>query len=814
MTEPALNSVSLTNFRSIRGTVTVPLNAPVVLIHGPNGTGKTSVLSAIELALTGDIVAMRRVEPDYLSHLVHHGADEGQVRLSVGNMAEGVQNNGDLSIRAGALAGAPLLSGDLSRFFSERCYLAQATLGRLLEIYNDRSTERESELTRFVRDLLGLDQLDALVEGLHAASDRRNTRNLVPEYGATERAIAALEKQQNQLSRELATSTNAAAGLQKDIYKELQEASILVAGMDSNLQLNVLATLDAVAEDTRLTQLSGWIREFSSLASQAGKVQSSSERAHLARLEAAAGNARASRDGWMAAVGGALETTIDQLREQFADLPSVAASDPGTAVETALGRIRSELRRVDAAIVIDDAAIEEDETLRQVATLAQARIALLTEQLADEAGASDGLANTLTALLPHIDGDDCPVCGRDYSEISDKPLAAQLAAEIARFVERADRVTKLANARQEAEIDLHRADDNFRLNSSRRLSQEVRSSLQVRSATLTESAVTLADLMPGVTDGSRIIRAEAEATRDLASARYRSRLDADLRTTASRLCEAAGLEPPRDPEPLGDALKRVTETLSGEISNLTVRDRARRQVSARQTELARVLDQIDREKQSLALGAGELSKLRKAFAEAESRMLAARNLAKAATATHASIVRRVFNDSLNEIWRDLFVRLAPGEPFVPAFQIPEADSRELMAQLTTSHRLGGQGGSPGAMLSAGNLNTAALTLFLALHLAAGNRLPWLILDDPVQSMDEIHISQFAALLRTLSRQHGRRTVIAVHDRPLFDYLALELSPAYQGDILITVELKRSAEGDSVAEPTFHHWQRDPIFNIA
>ena len=109
------------------------------------------------------------------------------------------------------------------------------------------------------------------------------------------------------------------------------------------------------------------------------------------------------------------------------------------------------------------------------------------------------------------------------------------------------------------------------------------------------------------------------------------------------------------------------------------------------------------------------------------------------------------------------------------------------------------------MLSAGNLNTAALTLFLALHLSVEPVLPWLILDDPVQSMDEVHIAQFAALLRTLSKEHGRQLVIAVHERPLFEYLALELSPAFLGDELITIELSRSAEGSTIAEPTYVNW---------
>lgn len=78
---PALNSISITDFRSIRGTVTVPLGSPVVLIHGPNGSGKTSVLSALELALTGDILAMRRTEPAYATHLVHHGRDSSRIEV-------------------------------------------------------------------------------------------------------------------------------------------------------------------------------------------------------------------------------------------------------------------------------------------------------------------------------------------------------------------------------------------------------------------------------------------------------------------------------------------------------------------------------------------------------------------------------------------------------------------------------------------------------------------------------------------------------------------------------------------------------------
>jgi hypothetical protein len=36
-------------------------------------------------------------------------------------------------------------------------------------------------------------------------------------------------------------------------------------------------------------------------------------------------------------------------------------------------------------------------------------------------------------------------------------------------------------------------------------------------------------------------------------------------------------------------------------------------------------------------------------------------------------------------------------------------------------------------------------------------------------MDEVHIAQFAALLRTLSKSHNRQIILAVHERSLFEY---------------------------------------------
>jgi DNA repair exonuclease SbcCD ATPase subunit len=52
---PWLKTLDVEDFRSILGPVRVSLDAPVVLIQGANGTGKTSLLSALELALTRSV---------------------------------------------------------------------------------------------------------------------------------------------------------------------------------------------------------------------------------------------------------------------------------------------------------------------------------------------------------------------------------------------------------------------------------------------------------------------------------------------------------------------------------------------------------------------------------------------------------------------------------------------------------------------------------------------------------------------------------------------------------------------------------------
>lgn len=160
-----LEAITISNFRSIRGSVTVPLDAPVVLIHGLNGAGKTSVLAAIELALTGQFAGAVPPQPGVL---VHRGSKRAIIQLDT---TDGTTSG---KLAAKGLDLSPMLGEGEARFYAERCYLTQARLGRLLEIYQSAEGRTDTPLTRFIKDLLRLERLDALVDGLHAVGDKRN----------------------------------------------------------------------------------------------------------------------------------------------------------------------------------------------------------------------------------------------------------------------------------------------------------------------------------------------------------------------------------------------------------------------------------------------------------------------------------------------------------------------------------------------------------------------------------------------------------------------------------------------------------------
>jgi DNA repair protein SbcC/Rad50 len=783
-----LKSLYVKNFRSIDGEISVSLDASIVLIHGPNGAGKTSLLSAIELALTGAVPSLSRAEPDYLAYLPHRDRPFGEVRLEVAE-AEGASRTGDIKVTTGGITGTPILEGADASFFSERSYLAQSTLGRLLEIYQHAEKKSDSPLTRFVKELLGLDRMEALIGGLSSAGHVSRLRGPAPVYWAVREDVPVKEKALDELKRERGDLDGRISELESQLRERLTTIDPALTEKMTNLpELSRLLADDP--EDSALIELVRERREVEVSETSLAQANAAPGTTDQTLIDTANQNTIAAFEDWTRQQGEHIETLLARAANLFAEMPV-----SGESGYSQRARILGE--RVQRVLDAHEQGLKRRDDLTRQLDEARTRCSRLDEQITASVETNGALAKTLLELSVHIDGDICPVCDRDFSETGSTPLASHVAAKINAMVEQAGRLQSLSKDRLAMGAAVVQLERELAGTTSELLAAPELNGLKSRAADLTELARELRDGAPSMHDGDSLRDDAMKVARSVAARQSVDQSAIALRASLENSARKLGLEI-LDNSPTNELLQRVKSSIHNLEEALNERQRARRAA----VEAVASLVASNRERASLQAKQREaettLATMRRQKANADQLIELAKDLAKQTREARGRVVRRVFNDELNAVWRDLFVRLSPEEPFIPAFAIPVAGATDIEAVLETHHRRGGKGGNPRAMLSAGNLNTAALTLFLALHLSVKAKLPWLLIDDPVQSMDEVHVAQFAGLLRTLSKQMKRQVIIAVHERSLFDYLALELSPAYEGDRLITVELGRSAIGQTTS----------------
>lgn len=792
-----MTSLTVRNFRSIRGDVTISLDAPTVLIHGPNGTGKTSLLSAIELGLTGAVASLARFDPSYLTYLPHKLSPDSSAHVLIQadeKLCEG--SGGRLTANGSTIQGEGRLSEEQARFYTERCYLAQASLGRLLEIYEHQDARNtDSPLTRFVKEMLGLDALDALIDGLHLSGDVRRFREPSPLFWtarsdapALDQAVEAALTKADMAERE---RDQLEAGLRNVAGSALTpDQAVLPDKLRPDLERR------AREHEEKLGRLARIRRDLNAAAAQVAAATSTL--AGSARLDAekASTAARETLARWQAASGTKLEELLTAVQKAFPEIPA-SSSDPAASHAAAKRTVEAARARLRRTLEADDVAAKALSEIRTSVTQGQGRVDAIDRQLADEGGANRELAEALSAIAAHIDDDHCPVCGRDYAELGDGPLAAHVSAEIGRLVTAAGRVEALVSDRSNTLATLTDARRKQTELESTLLSQTERESVVFELAQRDEWLNGMQELEAEATLGSRLIREATQSAQVLAGLSSQTTSISGLRAELDNYASQLGIKPQPADTPLDAVIQSISSELDGQETNASsAKANAERALTILRTFTAaqQSLEDAKREHDVLKEKQNTSATRRD---EADRRIVVAKDLLTRAQTVRGNHVRDIFNEELNTIWRQLFIRLAPDENFVPAFALPQVAGKPVEAVLETHYRSGGKGGNPRAMLSAGNLNTAALTLFLSLHLSVRPKLPWLVIDDPVQSMDDVHIAQFAALLRTL-KQHGRQVIIAVHDRQLFDYLSLELSPTFNGDRLITVELGRNAAGFTTA----------------
>jgi DNA repair protein SbcC/Rad50 len=412
---PWLKTLAVEDFRSILGPVRVSLDAPVVLIQGANGAGKTNLLSALELALTRSVASLERFDRDYTRHLPHKESSDGRGHVKLAATGFDPLGEAAFTVTGSAIEGGPpLLSASDARFFMERCYLAQATLGRLLEIYEHQDTRRtDSPLTRFVKELLGLEALDALIEGLHSVGHVNRLRATAPLYWGARTDIPWLETNAA-AARENETGLRNGLAAREAALRDLA-GSVLREG-EAIEPTALRPTLQALtdASESKLRELARRRRDLSAAADQIKEAAAAEAEGARRSAETENTTARESLAAWIRDSGEQIEKLVQAIQEQFPDVPSsnADAAMAHTRATRAVKQERERLTKIVEADVDDGRAIVEvQESLRQ----GTARISAIDTELADVGGANEELAQALASISSHIKGENCPVCGRDFS---------------------------------------------------------------------------------------------------------------------------------------------------------------------------------------------------------------------------------------------------------------------------------------------------------------------------------------------------------------------------------------------------------------
>jgi DNA repair exonuclease SbcCD ATPase subunit len=185
-------------------------------------------------------------------------------------------------------------------------------------------------------------------------------------------------------------------------------------------------------------------------------------------------------------------------------------------------------------------------------------------------------------------------------------------------------------------------------------------------------------------------------------------------------------------------------------------------------------EELERQRERVKTLRDTVGELSEQAAHASRQAEEAKTLSGAATRAIAAVTDDRFA-SLQPLVDDIFARLAP-HPAFTAFGFEMGVSyRSGVADPFVKDPESGVTGDPLLVFSSSQANVAALTYFLAMSWAADTKaLPFLLLDDPLQSMDDVNALGFSDLCRHIRRR--RQLVVSTHEERLASLLERKLAP--------------------------------------
>jgi DNA repair exonuclease SbcCD ATPase subunit len=667
--------ISVEAFRGFNERTDFDLNASVVIVHGPNGMGKTSLFDAMQWLLIGELprvatVRLRTTEEHIVNAYRIGGSARVAARVRIGDKVVELTRVGDRSsstlawVEEGstALVGARAQEAlEASFSASEQMDLKTSlTACGLLQQDAARLVLEAKPRDRFAifSQLLGLSDLEKFEDWTQARAKRAKTT-----LTEASEALTGAERGAEHARGELARALELAA--------------------------------QRPAVDSVMRRLTDVVASMTSL-----RVGSPANRDEAVALSAAAQR----HAGELGALAVALVSIIE----------SENVAPPEGELEAAFNRAQSEVE-----------SSAQNLTLRRT-SLASARAALSAANSAQE-----GLSRMAASVLPQLIGDECPVCGQAIVSSEVRQHLEELAADDGA-------VSALSTAVREQDADI------ARLEAAHREAQERVSGLQAqlrRLAGLRQEVQLFQERLRAV-QASEVISTGPvpETSRDLLNWLQQARSEAAL---------------------LGGVAQEYIAAL--DASGGVEEARAKQAVA------------------SAEINVRELAALKK---QAESANQEAVLLHEAASAGRLDVVASEFS-RLGPVAQNVFSRLDPH----PTFTELELETDVLRSASTATARVRDVSqdvtADPMVIFSAAQANIAAISYLVALNWTSASRVPLLMLDDPLQAMDDINVLGFADLCRHLRSR--RQVIVSTHERRFAQLLERKLAPREDQDRTIVHE---------------------------
>jgi len=681
-----LKSITIEGFRAFSRQATIDLDADVILLQGPNGVGKTSLLDAILWALAGTIARFaERGSP------ISTYAREGRARVELTMTG----NDGDVVLtRATDGTEDDFVRLRIKDREYEQAAASQQLCNLLLPHLKDRVGGRDAlnqVLTRGV--YLQQDLVRQFIDD-DSATDRFALISEVIGAGAVLELQSALEKSRRSWATSITT-------FRKD---ELDPLAARVAQIDEHLARlsdgGMAASDDARQASTALFQQAVTLLGESRFGPDATPTTPARLDRFLKTLDAE--RSRLERD---------LATTRNLL-EQIPDLvTSVASDDTG-----------DKLRQEETNLV--DQLSAADEAIRTEHTR-------LAAERQDQVAAADRAQRAATmAKLALLDlGEHCPVCQQTHDvehTIAHLQALVEVASEVGQTTT-TDRLGPLTDERAEIQATLNLVREDLRRKENDLREREARRS--ILTARLSDLGIS------GTSDAGTTLRERGDE--------------------------------------IEETLGTLTRLLSdGELLSLQVlRLNEQRQRDELTDERVQVMARLDAANSRVA-------------SEEATHVLSGQIIAGLRDASLTVTEKQI--TEIAPLFQRIYSRIDP-HPTFRVTQIAAGMERgrgKLEVGISDPDTFA-QVRDAGPLLSSSQMNSFAVSLFLAMNLALPSlRLDLTILDDPLQSLDSINLLGLVDILRRF-RAH-RQIIVSTHEERLVGLLQRKLRPVQPSERMVTM----------------------------